>query len=251
MSKVTVFAHILRLTGHTKTLALADKHNRRLIAQEIGGYGAIDGRRTPLNIELASLEGNSYEEVAIAKLQSMGLDLSHYSYRKKNRGYAVELVFSVTAGHHCDFNGMYSDSLGWLRDYYPESHIVHAVIHHDEDTPHMHVILVPIVNGRLDANEVSGYKGVSRKRNISLFEFLDKRYGLTFPVYLKGAEKRAGAALAVLYYQKLPEAVVKNVLEQPIVQSIHARPEPYLYALGISYDEVLASMQNNSNIKKS
>lgn len=250
MSKVTVFAHNLRLNGHKKTLALAEKHNRRFIAQEIGGYGGIDGRRTPLNLELVSLNGSSYEAAVIAVLRSLGLDLSHYSYRKKNRGYAVELVFSVTAGHHCDFNAMYSDSLGWLRDYYPESHIIHAVIHHDEDTPHMHVILVPIINGRLDANAVSGYKGVSRERNISLFEYLNKRYGLTFPVYLKGAQKKAGAALAVLHYQKLPEALVKNVLEQPIIQSIYARPEPYLYALGISYEEVLASMKNNSNIKE-
>jgi hypothetical protein len=243
MSKVTVFTHNLRLNGHKKTLALAEKHNRRLIVQEIGGYGGIDGRRTLLNLELVSLNGSSYEEAVLRVLRSLGLDLSHYSYRKKNRGYAVELVFSVTAGHHCDFNAMYADSLVWLRDFYPESHIIHAVVHHDEDTPDMHVILVPIVNGRLDANAVCGYKGVSRKRNISLFEFLDKRYGLTFPVYLKGAEKKAGATLAIKRYQRLPVAEIKNILEQPIIQSFYARPEPYLYALGITYEEVLASMK--------
>jgi hypothetical protein len=243
MSKVTVFAHNLRLNGHKKTLALAEKHNCRLIAQEIGGYGGIDGRRTSLNLVLVSLNGSSYEEAVLTVLHSLGLDLSHYSYHKKNRGYAVELVFSVTAGHRCDFNAMYADSLGWLRDFYPESHIVHAVVHHDEDTPHMHVILVPIVNGRLDANKVCGYKGVSSKRNISLFKYLDKRYGLTFPVYLKGAEKKAGAALAILHYQKLPENAIKDILEQPILQSIYARPEPFLYALGISYEEVLASIK--------
>jgi hypothetical protein len=243
MSKVTVFAHNLRLKGHKKTLALAEKHNCRLIAQEIGGYGGIDGKKTPLNLDLISLNGKSYEEAAIAVLRSLGFNLEHYSYRKKNRGYAVELVFSVTAGHNCDFNGMYADSLGWLRNYYPESHIIHAVIHHDEDTPHLHVILVPIVNGKLDADEVSGYKGVSRKRNISLFDYLDKRYGLTFPVYLKGAEKKAGAALAIKQYQRLPAGDIKSVLDQPILQSIYARPEPYLHALGISYEEVLASMK--------
>jgi len=243
MSKVTVFAYNLRLNGHKKTLALAEKHNCRLIAQEIGGYGIIDGRRTPLNLELITLDGNSYEEAVIAILRSIGLDLDHYSYRKKNRGYAVELIFSVTAGHRCDFNSMYADSLVWLRDYYPESHIIHAVVHHDEDTPHMHVILAPIVIGRLDANAVCGYKGISNKRNISLFEYLDKRYGLTFPVYLKGAEKKTGAALAIKHFQKLPEAEIKNVLEQPILQSIYARPEPFLYALGITYDEVLGGSQ--------
>jgi hypothetical protein len=243
MSKVTIFAYNLRLSGHSKSLALAEKHNQRLIAQEIGGYGGIDGSKTALNLELVSLNGKSYEEAAVAVLRAQGLDLEHYNYRKKNRGYAVELVFSVTAGHHCDFNAMYADSLGWLRNYYPECHIIHAVIHHDEDTPHMHVILIPLVNGKLQAAKISGYKGVSQKRNLSLFEYLDKRYGLTFPVYLKGALKKAGAKLAIKRYLRMPSHEVKRVLEQPIMISIYARPEPYLYALGIGYDEVVSSLK--------
>jgi Plasmid recombination enzyme len=243
MSKVTVFAKTLRLKGNSKTLNLAEKHNRRLIAQEIGGYGGIDGRRTSLNHELIKLNGASYEKIAIDILRSKGLDLDHFSYKKKNRGYAVELVFSVTSGHECDFNAMYADSLDWLKSYYQECSVIHAIVHHDEDTPHMHVILVPLVNGKLNAAKICGYVGVSKTRNLSLFNFLHKRHGLTFPVYLKGAEKKAGAALATRGYQKLQNPVVKNVLDQPILQSIYSRPEPYLYAFGITYDEVLESIK--------
>lgn len=242
MSKVTVFANTLFLSGHKRTIELTEKHNRRLIAAEFGDYGSIDGRRTHLNVELVRLDGSSFEEVIMGILRSKGLDLDHYSYRKKNRGYAVELVFSVTSGHNCDFNNMYADSLGWLRSYYPECPIIHAVIHHDEDTPHMHVVLVPLFNGKLQADKIRGYKGVSKKRNVSLFRYLDKRYGLTFPVYLKGAEKKAGAALAIRHYQKLPEAQVKGLLEQPVLQAIYSRPEPFLHAFGITYEEVLASI---------
>ena len=242
MNKVTVFANTLFLNGHTKTLDLAEKHNRRLIASEIGGYGSIDGRRSHLNVELVRLDGPSFEEVIMGILRSKVLDLNHYSFKKKNRGYAVELLFSVTSGHQCDFNSMYADSLGWLRAYYPECPIIHAVVHHDEDTPHMHVVLVPLFNGKLQADKIRGYKGVSKKRNVSLFEYLDERYGLTFPVYLKGAEKKAGAALAIKRYQRLPEAQVKGLLELPILQAIYSRPEPFLHAFGITYEEVLASI---------
>jgi len=240
MSKVTIFANTLFLNGHCKTLNLAEKHNRRFIASEIGGYGSIDGRRTYKNLELVEVNGGSYEGVVIDLLRSKGLNLDHYRYKKKNRGYALELVFSVTSGHDCDFDAMYADSLTWLRTYYSECPIIHAVIHHDEDTPHMHVILVPILNGELQADAIKGYKGVSKKRNVSLFKYLDKRYGLTFPVYLKGAEKKAGAMLAIKHYQKLPDGVVKDVLGQPIQQSIYSRPEPFLHALGITYEEVSA-----------
>ena len=243
MSKVTVFANTLRLNGHTKTLDLAEKHNRRQIAMEIGGYGGIDGRRTPLNLELVTTQGTSYEDAVKSVLNSRGIDLDHYLLRKKNRGYAIELVFSVTSGHQCDFNAMYADSLAWLREYYPECPVVHAVIHHDEDTPHMHVILVPLFNGRLQADKVKGYKGVSKARNTSLFNYLDQRYGLTFPVYLKGAEKKAGAALAINESLKLPDKPVNAILRQSILQAIHARPEPFLYELGITYEAVIASMR--------
>ena len=243
MSKVTVFANTLFLNGHTKTLDLAEKHNRRQIAAEIGSYGSIDGRKTSLNHELVKVDGNSYEERVIAILRSKGIDLNHYRYKKKNRGYAVEFVFSVTSGHQCDFNSMYADSLSWLMAYYPECSIVHAVVHHDEDTPHMHVILVPLLNGKLQADKIKGYKGVSKKRNLSLFEYLDKRYGLTFPIYLKGAEKKAGAALAVKCYQKLPPTLIKNILDIPIVKAIYARPEPFLHAFGITYEQVLRNIE--------
>jgi hypothetical protein len=58
----------------------------------------------------------------------------------------------------------------------------------------------------------------------------------------KTAEKKAGAGLAIKHYLRLPEAEIKRVLDEPILKSIYARLEPYLYALGISYDEVLASI---------
>ena len=81
MSKVTVFTNTLFLSGHTKTVELAEKHNRRLIAAEIGGYGSIDGRRSNLNVDLVQLEDTSFEKVIIGILRSKGLDLDHYSYR--------------------------------------------------------------------------------------------------------------------------------------------------------------------------
>ena len=243
MSKVTIFAYTLTLRGNSKTLHLAEKHNCRLIASENGSYGKINGEKTHLNLELVKISGGSTEEVVLKILRDKGLDLDHYSYKKKNRGFAVELLFTVTAGHECDFNAMYADCLEWLRNYYPECPIVHAVVHHDEGSPHMHVILVPLVNGKLKADEVKGYKGISNKRNKSLFDYLDKKYGLTFPVYLKGAEKKMGAEIAIGRYMELPEADVKNLFMQATIQSIHARPEPYLYALGVEYKEILMSMK--------
>jgi len=243
MNKLTIFGQTLRLKGHKNTLELADRHNRRLIASEIGGYGGIDGRKTPFNVELVPLNGTSLEEVVKKIITDKGIDLNHYQLRKKNRGYADEFLFTVRAGHQCNFIAFYTNCLDLLKEYYPECPIVYAVIHYDEDTPHMHVILVPFKDGKLQADKVKGYKGVSHNRNKFFFDRLNASYGLTFPIYLKGSQKKRGAELAIQAYQSIPESNLRVMLDDSIMQAIHARPEPFLYALGITYDEVLGSSQ--------
>ena len=76
MNKLTIFGQNLRLKGHKNTLELADRHNRRLIATEIGGYGGIDGRKTPFNVELVPLNGTSLEEVVKKIITDKGIDLN-------------------------------------------------------------------------------------------------------------------------------------------------------------------------------
>jgi hypothetical protein len=244
MNKLTVFGHILKLNGHTRTITLAERHNKRLISQEIGEYGVIDSKKTPDNVELIPINGDSLEEVVKQHIIAKGIDINHHLLRKKNRGYAVEFIFTVTAGFKCDFNSMYSDCLELLRTYLPDCPIVHAVIHHDEDTPHMHVIVVPFVNNKLQADRVCGYKGVSTKRNKFFFESLNKRYGLTFPVYLKKAEKKIGAELAIRGYQNTLDSSLRMILDIAIIQAIYGRPEPFLHALNITYDDILAAMKS-------
>lgn len=241
MNKLTIIGQSLRLQGHKNTLELADRHNRRLIASEIGCYGNIDGRRSLLNVTLVPLNGKSLEKTVKEIITNKGIDLSHYLLKKKNRGYAVEFVFTVRAGHQCDFNAMYADCLNLLREYYPTCPIAHAVIHHDEDTPHMHVILVPLFNGGLHADEVKGYKGVSQERNKFFFDKLNESYGLTFPIYLKGSMKKKGVELALHAYRKIPDDNLRSILDNGITQAIYARPEPFLHALGITLDHIVMS----------
>ena len=239
MIKLTIFGHSLTLAGLKKSLPLADLHNNRRISAENGAYGDIDPSRSHLNVHLVTYGALSYVDAVKKHLTQAGLDLEHYSYKKKNRGYAVEFLFTVTAGHQCDFVSMYRDSLDWLKSYYPECPIVHAVIHFDEGTPHMHVILVPLLGGQLQADKIKGYKGKSQARNKALFKQLDKKYGLTFPKFLKGHEKKIGAEIALKVIKTLTGADIRDLLIVPITYSVYARPEVFLHTLGISYEDVV------------
>lgn len=70
-------------------------------------------------------------------------------------------------------------------------HVISAVIHYDESTPHMHVISVPLTqDGRLSARDVIGNKAKMSKTQDSFFEQVGKSYGLERGIHMDGQEKK-------------------------------------------------------------
>lgn len=70
-------------------------------------------------------------------------------------------------------------------------HIISAVVHYDETTPHLHVISVPLTqDGRLSARDVIGNKAKMSKTQDSFFEQVGRNYGLERGVHMDGQEKK-------------------------------------------------------------
>ena len=70
-------------------------------------------------------------------------------------------------------------------------HIISAVIHYDETTPHLHVISVPLTqDGRLSARDVIGNKARMSKAQDEFFEQVGKGYGLGRGIHMDGQEKK-------------------------------------------------------------
>lgn len=70
-------------------------------------------------------------------------------------------------------------------------HIISAVVHYDETTPHLHVISVPLTkDGRLSARDVIGNKSKMSKTQDSLFEQVGRGYGLERGTHMDGQEKK-------------------------------------------------------------
>jgi hypothetical protein len=102
----------------------------------------------------------------------------------------------------------------------------------------MHAIVVPIKDGRLQADAIRGYKQVSKQRNHALYGFLKGDYGLDYPERLKGVRKAIGADLAIdAIHQLSPESLLGRIRLE-LEAAIYSRPEPFLSALGISYQEI-------------
>lgn len=70
-------------------------------------------------------------------------------------------------------------------------HIISAVVHYDETTPHLHIISVPLTqDGRLSARDVIGNKAKMSKTQDNFFEQVGKSYGLERGIHMDGQEKR-------------------------------------------------------------
>lgn len=70
-------------------------------------------------------------------------------------------------------------------------HIISAVVHYDETTPHLHVISVPLTrDGRLSARDVIGNKAKMSKTQDAFFEQVGRGYGLARGIHMDGQEKK-------------------------------------------------------------
>lgn len=83
----------------------------------------------------------------------------------------------------------FKDCLQFHQEHF--GHIISAVIHYDETTPHLHVISVPLTkDNRLSARDVIGNKSKMSKTQDSFFEQVGRGYGLERGVHMDGQEKK-------------------------------------------------------------
>ena len=239
MYKLTVHGNLLKRNGFKRTLALAEAHNLRRIPAEVKTFNHIDPKLSHLNIELVPLGDEQLEQRVIKLVIEAGIDPNKGVNKRFDKAYAIEWMFTTTHGFQCDFASMYLECLDWLRLRYPSCPIAHAVIHYDENTPHLHVVMVPVIGSRLPSSNVLGYKGVCRKRNEDLYSCVGYKYGLTSSQHLKGSAKKIASQKVIEACEKLTPHDFRANLWNPLIQAIQARPEPFLHALNIPISNVL------------
>ena len=70
-------------------------------------------------------------------------------------------------------------------------HIISAVIHYDETTPHLHILSVPLTqDGRLSAREIVGNRTKMSQMQTAFYEQVGRDYGLERGIHMDGQEKR-------------------------------------------------------------
>lgn len=90
-------------------------------------------------------------------------------------------------------------------------HVISAVIHCDESTPHMHVISVPLTkDNRLSARDVIGNKAKMSKTQDTFFEQVGKGYGLERGIHMDGQEKKTHISAQEHELREIKQAIAKG-----------------------------------------
>ena len=143
----------------------------------VGSNTCIDSSRTKDNYRLL-FRNSSYTDFINARISELNLS-------KAPRKDAVLMASFVVGSDREFFKGLdeyeqncfFRDCVNFFIDRYGRRNIISAVVHNDETTPHMHLNLIPIKDGRLCAKDLLNRNELS-KLQTDFYEQVGKRWGL-------------------------------------------------------------------------
>ena len=127
-----------------------------------------------------------------------------------------EFFDRITAEQQKQF---FADCTNFFSERYGEENIISAVVHLDESTPHLHLNLMPVTNGRLCAKELFD-RSALRELQTDFYEGVGKKYGLK-----RGKEGSTAKHLDTVAFKtkKMTEAAEAKIREAEEAQTV-AKP---------------------------
>jgi hypothetical protein len=225
------YLRLKKLSGRD-IVRVAAKHNLRELQAELGAGSHIDHTRIRLNQVLA---GADTAAGVAADAEHLMRDAGVGNLRR-DAVRAIEIIVSLSVSSTADLSLFFSDSLDWVNDFFSVP-VLSAVIHRDEAAPHCHVLLLPLVDGRMAGSDLVGNRTRLQAIQASFFERVGRRYGLARPKAQKRfnrATKAKAASLIVTAIQGSPELLEREDVGVALMESISHDPAPLLTVLGLS-----------------
>jgi hypothetical protein len=227
------FFRLKKLKGGGILLAAA-RHNRRAIQAELGADGHINPARSHLNITLCGPPGpDDVPKLAKAAMQAAGI-----TKLRKDAVVGIEAIFSLPVSHPIDCSQYFAQCVEWAgMQFGGAANILSADIHHDEAQPHVHVLLVPLVNGRMTGSNMVGNRQTLQALQSRFFDEVARRFGLSKPAArLTGASKADASARVITSLKASNDPALKSHAWPVIRAAIENDPAPFVAALGLVID---------------
>jgi len=222
---------IKKLKGSGIILAAA-RHNRRAIAAELGAASHIDPSRCRLNVRMA---GPGTPE-AVAELAQCLMAEAGACNLRRDAVRALESVFSLPAGGGgVDPADYFARCIEWAGAQFGP--VLSADVHHDEAAPHLHVLCLPLRDGRMVGSDLVGGPPQLRRLQTAFHADVACGFGLKCGaprLSVKGREALAGAVLAHLKASADP--VLTSPMWPAIRDAIESDPRQFAQAVGLNTD---------------
>lgn len=222
------FFSLQKLKGK-KILLIAARHNKRTNQGEISRSTKIDFRLSHLN---ESIMGETTPEGVQALAKSL-MEMSGIKTLRKDAVLGIECLFSLPVDHDIDEVKYFQECVTWIQIQL-DCHVLSADIHRDESSPHCHVLLLPLVGGKMIGSRLMGYKKNLSSLQESFYQSVSKKFGLERPAKSLNFAQRKQAALLVLNHLVLSQDPVTKSNHWPsIVQAIYKFPDDFAKTIGV------------------
>jgi hypothetical protein len=227
-------SHFLRVKRLSKRnhIAVAAKHNLRELQSERGAEAHIDATRSQDNQVLYGERSASgvkdYTERLTREAGVLPL--------RKNAMRAFEIVISLPIASTINKQQYFDDSLRWAKSFFGVP-VISAVVHLDESAPHLHVLMLPLLNGKMQGDKVVGNRSRMIAMQESFYRSVGQSHGLHQPKQATRLDSATRQKAAELFYNAIvdePELLLKTEVESAVMTAYSKNPEPLLASIGLS-----------------
>lgn len=232
---------IKKLTGaHMVNVAAAHNKRERWSQQSKDSGSSIAGKNV---VAWGPSTSQGVAEDARQKIANAGI-----TKVRKNVVYAIELIATLKSGTGIDEDLFFNDCMTWTQERFGgPANLLSADIHRDEAEPHMHLLVLPLVDGRLRGSDLVGGPGKFRGHRRSFAEEVCSKYGLVISTrVLRGDAKRDAADWIFSRLEEGHDSILSSAVWQPVKSSIKHDPEPFLAAVGGSAMNFLKPLKHRT-----
>jgi Plasmid recombination enzyme len=228
MPSAVLMVEKLKGTGFINKAA---QHNKRAQQAELGARQHIDAGLSHCN---ASLHGLA-TPAEIAGYARERMEAAGVGKLRKDAVRAIEWVFSLPAGHGIDEDAYFRDAMLWVAAQSGGlDNVLCADIHRDEAQPHCHVIVLPLIDGRMVGSDLLGGRAKLAALKNDFHAKVAKGYGLRREAgKLQGAMKHEAVHMVLDRLKQSADAALDSRAWQAIREAVLANPRPFLLALGL------------------
>lgn len=161
---------------------------------------------------------------------------------RKNAIHGVEVLVCLPYTYTGDAMAFFNDALAWADEFF-QVPVLSAIAHFDEPAPHMHIILLPIIDGELQGSKVMGdLKRIQAMQN-DFYASVGRKYGLRRKTAQKRpiADRRNAAMQIMDALAANPALLSGGMIRHMLLEAVAQNPEPYAASLNMPMPEPKAN----------